>query len=71
MHFKNDFGGYVNSDRVFVWQLEEPTSNVWVIRGYLETGTGVTLAGTWSTQAEASEALRELVGGVDPSTYGD
>lgn len=37
----------------------------------LKTNTGVTpyLAGSWGTEADAESALRELVDGVDPSTY--
>jgi len=37
----------------------------------LKTNTGITpyLAGSWSVEADAENALRELVDGVDPSTY--
>lgn len=37
----------------------------------LKTNTGITpyLAGSWSVEADAESALRELVDGVDPSTY--
>lgn len=37
----------------------------------LKTNGGIAayLAGSWATEADAENALRELVDGIDPSTY--
>ena len=62
-------GAYVNSDKgrsIYA----AGSGSTWGINIDLD-GTGFTLNGSWSTKAGAEEAIRELIDGVDPATYGD
>jgi len=48
-----------------------PGGGGWQIRAHSVDGTDYILSGLWGSQSAVSEAIRELVTGVDPATYGD
>jgi len=41
----------------------------WVIRGTLVNGDTIQLSGAFADEAEAQEAIRRLVEGIDAGTY--
>lgn len=63
MWVSNVNGDYVNLDAVTLLTVVQSGSN-WRISG----PTGQWILGVFTTQADAQDALRELVHGVDPST---
>lgn len=71
MYVKDKFGGYTNSAHVQgAWAFN--TGSNWIIQVSITGVAGVTdLSGSWPTEAECQEAIRELFDGVDPATYGD
>lgn len=71
MFVKDNVGGYTNSEHISgVWALED--SGVWKMQCSVVGSTALPiLSGSWATQAECQEAIRELFDGVDPATYGD
>lgn len=75
MWWKDLDGQYVNGDHITALYASEDSPGVWVIKGiYANVSYGSTvtqLSGTWSSLAAAQEAIRELVDGNDPATFGD
>lgn len=70
MWAKRDNGDYVNIDLTTRLSTTGSGSSWTITASWPENGTvTVTLAGTWSSQADAQEAIRKLVDAVDPSTY--
>jgi hypothetical protein len=72
MWVKDDSAGYGNLDTIFSVYAVEVTTGTWVLRAFLpndRANYAFQLAGTWPSQADAINALRQLVDGADPSTY--
>lgn len=71
---RNNATAYINLDNVVVLGLNEE-SGTWYIDVYVGGSTDdfllTRLNGSWGSSADAMEAIRELVGGQDPTTYGD
>ncbi len=70
MWSKTSSGNYTNLHHCLVLEVIGSGSS-FNIQATAITGATPVLDGTWATAAEAQEAMRELVGGVDSSTYGD
>lgn len=75
MWWKDVDGQYVNGENIAALFAAEVSTGVWAIKGiYAKVAFGDTvtqLSGTWPSKVAAQEAIRELVGGDDPSTFGD
>lgn len=70
MWIKNEDGNYINPDTMAsIWAVA--VAPIWKVRAGAWNEDGWFLNGTWSTEAAAQEAIRELIDGVDPATYGD
>ena len=72
MWVRDDSAGYGNTDQVHSMYAVETSTDVWAIRAFLPTDRvnyAFQLAGTWATQAEAIEVIRQITDGIDPSTY--
>lgn len=65
-------GNYIRSGAVTMVYTEQEGSN-WELEvdvpGTASAPAGLRLAGSWANQAAAQEAARELVHGIDPSTF--
>ncbi len=70
MWAKTSTGNYTNLDHCLVLEVIGSGSS-FNIQATATSGATPVLAGTWTTSAAAQEAMRELVDGVDSSTYGD
>lgn len=71
MFVKDTNGGYINAGHITGVYAEQSGSD-WKIKvSVIGETTDVFLAGTWTSQAAAQEAARELFDGVDPASYGD
>lgn len=70
MWLKHSNEGYINTEECFLITPEEEDTT-WYINAYYDPATNgkVRLAGSWTSQADAATVLRELVEGIDPSTY--
>lgn len=72
MWVRDDSAGYGNIDSAYSVYAVEVSTGTWALRAFTpddRVNYAFQLAGTWSTQAAAIEAIRQLVDGVDPSTY--
>jgi hypothetical protein len=65
----SDVGAYVHGDLVKLL-FADADGSTWVVRAADDIGLSPqsTLAGTYTTQAAAEDAIRRLVHGIDPST---
>jgi hypothetical protein len=70
MWVKTNSGNYTNLDHCLALEVIGSGSS-FSLQATAISGALPVLAGTWATQADAQEAARELVDGVDSSTYGD
>lgn len=71
MFVKDKLGNYTNADFIQGAWAEQDGTN-WVIKVSVSGAPANTqLSGTWASQSECQEAIRELFDGVDPATYGD
>lgn len=70
MWVKSDTGDYINTDHLLLVTATGSGSS-WSLQGTTVTGQQPALAGNWASQAAAQEAARELIDGVDSSTFGD
>jgi len=72
MYVKNDGGNYVDLNKVESLHAEEvpASSGDWKIKVSNWNDERWILNGTWASEADAQEAIRQLVDGVDPATYG-
>lgn len=69
---ETDTGDYVNVSALASKVLATGGGGSWSLQLKTTEGSGVTtynLAGTWASQADAQDAARKLLDGIDPSTY--
>lgn len=70
MWAKTSSGNYTNLDHCLVLEVVG-SGSAFAIQATATNGAQPILAGTWPAAADAQEAMRELVDGVDSATYGD
>lgn len=58
---------YSNLDRID--RVRIGGSGPYQLQCFVGSALSATLVGSWSTSADALDALRRLIDGVDPSTY--
>ena len=65
MWLRHSSGGYINTEQCFLITAELDDTTWYINAYYNPAGNGkVQLNGSWSTQADAEEVLRELVDGA-------
>jgi len=69
MFVKYHNGGYLNTDHINGVYVEASGSEFVIMASFTGSDPDVALSGSWSTQAEAEDAMRRLFRGVDPATY--
>lgn len=61
---------YLNLDETVRVRVIDPSNDGnWRVEYHMTDGSSGYLAGTWTAEADAQQVARELIDGVDPSTY--